>query len=421
MENKNLVNGPVNAFRLEGKIGNINKVIYLFGDYHMPIKSETKCDSFISDDFVSYFYKTMEKTDKNIKYDLFTENYADVDMFKDKDLNYSYRQKYILELDKFIESDIDIKKKGKNMENKGSKTFKNLRLHYSDIRSFMGVKESFFIIENIEHINEIFIDKKYDVKLVKLLLVNLCKLYNRIVFISNNLNEFFDIKKEKYEFIITNNKEIEKYLNKIKSEEPRISKYTKKMYKIYKHEDIKKKLLNSDLVREKFLLIDLIIKKIKFCIRKILKIKKLCEISSFELNRHIQNEYNYGPDIIKIKKLFYQFVLKFNYINDYCYEFYSYFMDIYLLRRILDKNYVENAIVYSGMGHTQRYVHTLLKDFGFKITNLDYPKLNTKKINEINEINEIIPKKKLKEISEILNKPKLKQCVDMSKFPDNFL
>lgn len=30
------VNGPVNTIRIEGKINNVNKVIYLFGDYHMP-------------------------------------------------------------------------------------------------------------------------------------------------------------------------------------------------------------------------------------------------------------------------------------------------------------------------------------------------------------------------------------------------
>lgn len=143
MNNNNLVNGPVNAFRLEGKIGNVNKVIYLFGDYHVPINVETKCDSFISDDFVSYFIKTMEKTDKNIRYDFFCENHSNVDMFEGYKYSDSpYRQQYLRELIKYVDSDIDVnakeEQKEKKIKNNGSKTFKNLRLHYLDIRSFFG-------------------------------------------------------------------------------------------------------------------------------------------------------------------------------------------------------------------------------------------------------------------------------------------
>jgi hypothetical protein len=366
MKDNKLVNGPVNVFRLEGKIGNIKKVIYLFGDYHFPINQETKCDSFISDDFVSYFIKTMDKTDKNIMYDFFCENFADIDMFEGYKYSDSpYRQKYIGEVKKYVNSDIDMNIKEQQnkkikIENKGSKTFTNLRLHHLDIRSFFARENINILINEVIYLLNNF-EKNFKIQMIDLLIINLSNLKNYIICLSNHLNEFLNNNKSFVDNIkIEDNiirTEIKKFLDIIKSEEPRMILYLEKMFK----------------------------------------------------------KYNYGPDYTKIKKIFYQVILKYEIMYDYHTRIYSQLTDIYLLRRILDKDYVENVIVYSGMSHTKNYIYNLIKEFGFTITNLDYSKLSIK------ETNEIIPKMELNELSELLNKPKFKQCVDMNKFPEKFL
>ena len=120
------VNGPFNAFRLEGKINDINKVVYLFGDRHMPIQNETKCDSFLSVDWINYFISTMKTTDNKIEYDFLFENNADIYMFSRTKNDDIYRRKYIAEISKYVDRDIIINKKEQNNEtiftNVGSKS-----------------------------------------------------------------------------------------------------------------------------------------------------------------------------------------------------------------------------------------------------------------------------------------------------------
>jgi hypothetical protein len=418
MNNNKLVNGPINAFRLEGKIGNINKVIYLFGDYHVPINAETKCDSFISDDFVSYFIKTMEKTDKNIRYDFFCENYSNVDMFEGYKYSDSpYRQQYLRELIKYVNIDVNLTDKDKKIKNNGSKTFKNLRLHYLDIRSFFGKEKE--LTTEIIYLLDNFIENP-KMPIIDALIIKISNLKNHIIYLSNHLNKILNNDKsivDKIKIADSQiNIEIEKYLNIIKSEEPRMMQYSEKMLKKYKNTDVNKKILKSDLLENIFQAVNIFIKKSNSCIKKLQKIKELGKISLFELNEHEnQREYNYGPDYTKIKKIFYQVILKYEILDYYYTKIYSWLTDIYLLRRILDKDYVEHAIIYTGMLHAQNYIYTLIKYFGFTITNLEYSKLSIK------ETNEIIPKMQLNELSELLNKPKFKQCTDMSKFPENFL
>jgi hypothetical protein len=425
--NKNLVNGPVNGFRLEGKVGNINKVVYLFGDYHYPISGETKCDSFTSDDFINYFYKTMEKTDKNIRYDFIYENYFNVDMFEEyKYSNSRYREKYLDEIRKFVDSDMDIKeyKKDKQikLENKGSKTFKNLRLHYLDVRSFFGrnvllqtEQDNFYFLDNF--------DKNFQFWMIDRLIINFYNMKNHLNFLADHLSvmaynkkkTFVDKIKIKDDHI---QEEIKKYSDIIKAQEPRMKQYSEKMFKKYKNKEIKDKISKSDILITVLSHIKSVVKKLNGCLKKLLQLKEIGKISSFDLNKHTiqkKSEYNYGIDYIKTKKLFFQVKIKYEILYDDYIVLYAYLTDLYMLRRFLDKDYIEHAIVYTGMTHTQNYIRTLIKDFGFIITNLDYSKLSIK------ETNEVVPKKTVYELSELLRKPIFKQCVDMEKFPENFL
>ena len=49
------VNGPINVIRMEGRVNNIDKVIYIFMDVHYPVDSQTKCDNIFSKDKRRYF------------------------------------------------------------------------------------------------------------------------------------------------------------------------------------------------------------------------------------------------------------------------------------------------------------------------------------------------------------------------------
>lgn len=68
------VNGPINTVRLEGKIGNIKKVIYIFMDIHDSVVDQTECDNIRSYDIDKYIIKTFDQAFGNDKtYDLFIE------------------------------------------------------------------------------------------------------------------------------------------------------------------------------------------------------------------------------------------------------------------------------------------------------------------------------------------------------------
>jgi len=130
-----LVNGPLICFRLEGKIGDIKKVIYLFGDRHAGVEQQTQCESHKSIDFVKYFVKTMKKTDKSKYYDLFFEIGA-------KELNksmFKYKNKYIHEFTKYFKQTINVindPNDDKKIKNIGSFDEPNLLLHHIDIREY---------------------------------------------------------------------------------------------------------------------------------------------------------------------------------------------------------------------------------------------------------------------------------------------
>ena len=53
------INGPTNVVRLEGKVNNIKKVIYVFFDFHIEPNFQTTCDNgfrWPSSHFPGFFY-----------------------------------------------------------------------------------------------------------------------------------------------------------------------------------------------------------------------------------------------------------------------------------------------------------------------------------------------------------------------------
>ncbi|HLX54868.1 MAG TPA: hypothetical protein VKR58_13060, partial [Aquella sp.] len=92
-----------------------------------------------------------------------------------------------------------------------------------------------------------------------------------------------------------------------------------------------------------------------------------------------------------------------------------YLMDLYLLRRALDKNYVTNIIAYTGAHHSQNYIRLLIKYFGFDLTKWSYLKTDAKKATQI-----IKQSRSFLDLSVLFSPVILVQCSNIKSFPKLF-
>ncbi len=85
------------------------------------------------------------------------------------------------------------------------------------------------------------------------------------------------------------------------------------------------------------------------------------------------------------------------------------------MRRFLDKDYITNAITYTGSAHSCTYIEILTQEFDFVITHTSYST-----ISDLSELNRVVKTKKSTELDEIFYPPILNQCSELSNFPKNF-
>ena len=97
--------------------------------------------------------------------------------------------------------------------------------------------------------------------------------------------------------------------------------------------------------------------------------------------------------------------------------------DLYFLRRFLDKKYIKNGILYTGLGHMSDISYLLVKYFNYKITHINYVpknidindyiiKLSNKNVDYIKILNDLLTNK--------IDDDKIYQCSNLFNFPDNF-
>ena len=140
LKNMRLINGPVNVIRMQGNIGNVKKTVYLFMDYHTKVEDQTECNGLFTTDVHKYFVEMMERlNEKNKKYDFFVE----IHPYELKKKKHKQSQSGIIIKNKnnYIEQVVQLFQlifKYNESENKVNTNdfFKNVRLHYLDIRSF---------------------------------------------------------------------------------------------------------------------------------------------------------------------------------------------------------------------------------------------------------------------------------------------
>jgi hypothetical protein len=368
------INGPMHTIRLEGNIGKIKKVLYIFGDYHINCDKQTSCnndDAYDIDKYLSNEFKELTN---------------EVDFFLEIPVSYvpnyktsHIRDKYIHNVRNFFSRNFNIEA---NKLVKRSEKYPLVRFHHLDIRQdnpllYEYLFNQLFVMSDFLHGIGTVAELMNDFQTMNFIANKLDKMYN--VF-NNFINFSLQLEKEfKNIYYIkkirekTKNKEVSNILNKYLDKFYTNIKNTQKIFMKYrKHiEELYYKLNNIEKID-----INIINKNVIIPFSKII----------LEIRRYL----DYQIDIP---------------------------MDCYLLRRFLDKEYITNGILYCGMAHTADVVNILVNDFNFKITHhsgMIKPDELNKKIKE-GSYNE-------QEVHNLLIKQKeyIYQCSNVKGFPKKF-
>jgi hypothetical protein len=362
------INGPNNIVRLT----NGDKIIYLLGDYHFQVGNEYECEfdsKHQSLDIDKFLIKFFNK-EKNKNFDLFVE-------MENKSIDWYANHKkqkfsYIHQIRKIIGKETN----GRSMSDQIilSESYPNIRFHTFDFR--FEISKEYTYLFNLRESGEMNFLFPYNKN-------NLEKIYNTLVIIITNYNTTL-------EFLKFGESE---YINKIKNK--------------YDNEDIKKKI---NIIYQKSVIgfFNYNIKLANKILDYIDKNKLISKYTSIKEQIEIQKFI-----LINLSDLMTKLIIP-----------YAILVDLYLLRRILDKKYTTNNIVYTGQAHLVDISILLVKYFDFKITNIFY--LDEK----IKDINKFIKKLDTDDYSYIENlilylqnsteQYGVEQCVDLFKFPDNF-
>lgn len=418
--NNKYINGPINVIRLEGEIFGISKVIYLFFDVHVNLDRQTKCTSLVNTNIYTYFAEEFLKERKTYL-DVFFE-IGESYLFENiRDTHYAYKDKYIHEVMKLFFKMIDYDKTKKKVI--GTKFGENIRFHWIDIRDYFKSKVNVTLSEISASIEKTQINNRitrHDLDILK-------EKYDQLKTSIDNIKTYFpnNVKRK----LSRNKTREENPLHSIKLAKRDVGKHIEKiMTKInskYHHAEVFEKL--SDIYNIIIKIFDNIINDIDFITDYIQDYNDLLAtyISTnglYKLNKlhsdklFIKDWYGYDPNVYEMNE-------KISKIKEYHLKLhenilisFSMLVDMYFLRRFLDKDYITNGIVYAGGAHVTQYIYTLVKHFDMKITHVSYSKYDietvTKKIKEMDIIDPTI--------EEMFYPPYLQQCVDMGSFPKNF-
>ena len=153
-KNAKQINGPINIIRMEGNVNNIKKVIYIFMDQHINLSQQTECNNVFAKDIDTFFAENFSKlNDSDTIYDFFLEimptSTQNVKYGYNFESNVNYRDIYIIEVVKLFRKLFNYEPSKNKVT--VSKYFRNVRLHYMDVRDyFEGVYfQGIFDAENI--------------------------------------------------------------------------------------------------------------------------------------------------------------------------------------------------------------------------------------------------------------------------------
>ena len=393
------VSGPINVVRLEGEINGIKKVIYLFMDLHVSLENQTECMNFYSKDINKYFLESFGQLNKmKNKYDFFLE-IGPTRIFQQK--SYVLKQIYIFQIFKLFSNIFKYNPKTKKVNI--SDIFNNVRLHYFDIRDYIEEHVYVYLLQLINITSGDAIEEKMD----------------DIIYLLEKIKKEIDLFIEIYFSSNTRSNKKTVTIKEYKGPEYQlIENMLYKMKNVYNHKKIKE-ILNK-IFKEIFIDLKDISSKIDNYINTISQDIILIDSSHNKLVLQHKGKYTlshyYNLDPLDINKIAYDITNMGYFLDRAIVGTFAKIIDIYFLRRFLDKNYITNAIVYSGSAHSEMYIKILLTHFNFNITHVSYSL-----IKNLTKLNEEIRKRDLNDLSNLFLPPDLYQCSDISHFPENFL
>lgn len=395
-----LINGPINIIRMEGYVNNIKKVAYFFLDYHIGLQFQTRCPSFTSMDLYQYLANNLKNTEFPIDFMFeITQSYLNKSPYNFKDI-------YIREVVDFFNSQYN------------NKNNKNIRYHFIDIRDYVynTVNQYTHVLDNIiddmNRGNNYNIDTVNDIKYYLNSLMSELNYWEELIF-----GNFNDVKKN----TIRNLKRLgnDKQLNQmdIKNNIKEVPKFIFKIRERYNHKEVRDKL------QDIFDLIKNLINKARDLSLNIVEL--------FEKHKHLLTDdfilqydkyletFSWFPSYSESTEVIKSVTIEYRKLYYIILKLFTNLMDIYFLRRFLDKDYIQHAIIYTGCAHSINYIQHLLTKYDFKITHASYSlEKDMDKLNEhLKKFNNTADRR---EYEKYLYIPKLIQCSSVEHFPKNF-
>lgn len=408
------INGPTNIVRLYNQES--EKVLYIFFDIHLKPDIQTKCDNIRSEDIDKFLINTFDDLSKE------SDKIYDC-MFEIRPLTAldpNKRNRYLDKINFIFNKSFNINQCQNIVER--SSELPNVRMHWLDIRDILlnsTIDLSYtsipIVIYNLNNKLSTFNLRQY-VDLIKIINAQLINLYNLIY-----ANDKITNPKSTKPMFSTE----ETILSSYSSEDYAIlsQKVIYKLLKSYKNKSIQLTILlliNGELHNMFLDYFDSIKKYILQLEEIIIKIDML-EKTGVNINNILllqrNGKYNYGIDPEELKEYTQLFKdIQNRIITFILIDMGLYLMDLFMLRRFLDKSYITNAISYTGQYHSLNYIRLLVKYFNFTITHNSYIKDNNidsaiMKINKSETYNELI---------ELFFAPVLNQCSKIRNFPKLF-
>lgn len=409
-QNKISVSGPVNVIRLEGKVGNIEKSIYVFFDFHINTSEQTKCDDIRSEDVAKYMVDTFDearKANPKQSYDFFFERGPLRPYLHDTRLKGIYLEQVSELFMKSFEIDLEKKKVQKSTK------VPNVRFHHTDIRDYVLDIVFFWNLLSGHQLYE-----KFNIDNFKRAREDMLYVGNQMFHLQKMIYEGKENPKLKKMYFskyqdIRRELSPEDYSDMVKNT-------IHKLRNSYENKGVKDKI-NKIIDNELAQIFDGTLNLINQCLNKLDSLidahEKFGGHNPMDiLLRQDDGTYSYGFSFREREETVLNIVGDVTDIKNAVRKISVIVMDLYLLRRFLDKKYVTHALSYTGAHHSNDYVLFLVKYFDFKITHYSY--LRDNNIKEAEEA--IKTMNDATELSILLYPPLFLQCSDMTNFPPLF-
>lgn len=448
--NKKIVNGPLNVVRLEGEIDGIKKVLYCYMDVHLSPANQTENENVFSTDVAKHLADNFIKLNgESHTVDFFME--INPSMIKKSILTSSrpnLKNKYIIQVYKLFQKSFKLDPENKVTQ---PEIFKNTRFHYADIRDclFISLFDELMLIGSDlkqtlnKKINPMMLSATNSTygetrRILGILDSYLCgnltvesdklKPDPKMAEATNKINAVIN------DIIATKAKESGKVIPQIKQPEQPPSMYQSGFKaNIHRRTKLFNKYLNKythDLVKKN---INTLLTEMRMRIGGLSTyLKESIEVTNYYLAEFKKLDGRMNFDITELEHTLYtapnsfidkmasDLLFRHNKISSEFLHILSAMMDIFMIRRFTDKDYITNAVYYSGAAHSCNVVYWLVKNFGFKITHTGNTDLRNK--SEVEIFNGKVMNHNFPEmLMPILMPNRLNQSTDMTSMPDNYL